>query len=379
MQNVEILAITKNGVGTGLKILESFPEWAVHAPDKFATAYKGNKRVEWYAEPTSAKIASLFERCEGLVCLFSLGATIRLIAPHMKSKKTDPAVLVIDEEANFVISVLSGHIGGANRLAGSIAERLGAQPVITTAADVKGTIAVDMVGRDLGWVIEDDAAVTAVSALMVNGEKIGVYQDAGRRDWYGGGGDTGNRRQLPANVTIYETLEELNRSGAKAHLIISDKIITRHGGGDVHTVVYRPPTLIVGVGLHRDTTAETITGGIRRTLEERGLSIKSVAGLASIRKSRDGSGDVPGLAKAAEDLGVPLTLLARELLAGVNVPNPSRVVQAFEGTPSVSEAACMVVAATVEGGDGSAPCSLVVEKQKFPPDLTVAVARREAV
>ena len=99
-----------------------------------------------------------------MICIFSLGAVIRLISPHLINKKTDPAVIVIDDAATHVISALSGHIGGANELSNELAGILGAIPVITTAADVNHTITVDLVGRDLGWVIDDDAHVTSVSA-----------------------------------------------------------------------------------------------------------------------------------------------------------------------------------------------------------------------
>ena len=358
MEKVSILAITKDGVRTGLDMLDAFPGWELHAPGKFAGTYGSDARASWYTEQTSAVVSRLFAQSDGLVCLFSLGATVRLIAPHIKDKREDPAVIVIDEMRNFVISVLSGHVGGANRLARDIAGRLGARPVITTAADVKGTIPVDMIGRDHSWVIEDGSDVTTVSAHMVNEEKVGVYQDAGRTDWWrdNGGG-------LPANVTTYDTLDALLSSDARAHLIISDR--TDIPGSSASRVVYRPPTLVVGVGVHRDTAPGTIVGGITEVLGAHGLSARCVARLASIRKPAD----VPGLAEAADMLQVPLDLYGRDDLAGVAVPNPSDTVRAYEGTPSVSEAAC------IRAGGGPGSCSLVVQKQKFPPDLTVAVAR----
>ena len=102
----------------------------------------------------------------------------------MKDKKTDPAVIVIDDKTNFVISVLSGHIGGANELTEEIADKLGALSVITTAADVNKTIAVDLVGRKFNWKIEDDSTVTKISALMVNEEPIGIFQEAVNKNWY---------------------------------------------------------------------------------------------------------------------------------------------------------------------------------------------------
>jgi len=111
MDKVAILAITKNGIKIADTIRQSFPSWEVFAPSKF---HDDGISAIWYEEQTSAKIADLFGKYDGLVCLFSLGAVIRLIAPHLKDKKTDPAIIVIDDKASFVISVLSGHLGGAN-------------------------------------------------------------------------------------------------------------------------------------------------------------------------------------------------------------------------------------------------------------------------
>lgn len=366
MQSVAILAITKHGISTGLRLLDANPEWSLYAPEKFAGAHTDREGVRWYADATSAKIAELFAKYEGLVCIFSLGATIRLVAPHMKSKKTDPAVVVVDESSSFAISVLSGHIGGANELTESIAGRLGAQAVITTAADVKRTIAVDMIGRDRGWVIEDDSAVTAASAHMVNEERVGIYQDAGDADWHGD-------KPLPANVTVYDTLGDLRGSDSRAHLIISDRVDAAMAASVVAVVVYRPPSLTVGVGLHYDTASDTIQGGIKKTFEKYNLATKSISRIASIRKPAD----VPGLQEAADAMGVPLVLYDRDELSEIDVPNPSGVVQRFEGTPSVSEAACIRAAGGGDNGSdgGGGSPQLVVEKQKFPPDLTIAVAR----
>ncbi len=348
MERVAILAITKNGVEIGRKIRDMFGGWRLYAPEKFKT---GEPAISWFSEPPAEKIGELFRTSEALVCLFSLGAVVRLVSPHLRDKKTDPAVIVIDDKASFVISVLSGHLGGANRLAEEVAGRLGATPVITTAADVNKTIAVDLVGREFGWKIEDDSAVTATSAHMVNNEKIGVYQDAGERGWWSGG--------LPGNVTVFDSLEEARGSDSKACLIITDRIVEP---GMARSVVYRPKSLVVGIGLHRDTSRDTILGGIQKTFEKYGLSPESISRLVSIKKPRD----VEGLTRAGEEMGVPVQYVERGELAVVNAPNPSDAVRAFEGTASVSEAAALLVS----GG------RLVVEKQKFPPDLTVAVARK---
>lgn len=205
MEKVAILAITKNGVKIASSIKQLFPNWVIFVPSKFQDNITN---ATWYEDQTAAKIAELFEKFDGIVCLFSLGAVIRLISPYLKDKKTDPAIIVIDDKANFVISVLSGHLGGANELTQEIAKKLGSTAVITTAADVNKTIAVDLLGREFGWKIEDDSNVTRISALMVNEERIGVYQDSGEKNWWSG--------DLPKNVTIYDTPEKLRQSGAKA-------------------------------------------------------------------------------------------------------------------------------------------------------------------
>lgn len=349
MERVSVLAITKNGVEMGKEIACHFPAWKIFAPEKLSDSRAG---VAWFAEPVSSKIAQLFRENDALVCLFSLGAVVRLIAPHLGDKKSDPAVIVIDDRANFVISALSGHLGGANELARSMAERLGATAVITTAADVNETIAVDLVGREFGWTIQDDSVVTRASAAMVNREKIGVFQDAGQKEWWKG--------NLPKNVTRYDSMESLIMARPAAALIISDMVFDTI---PENSVVYRPKTLVVGIGLHRDTAAAKIQSCLHECLERFSLSPRSIVKLVSIRKPVE----VAGLAEFAAEAGIPVEYIKREDLAGIKVPNPSDAVKAFEGTPSVSEAAALLAS----GG------SLVMEKQKFPPDLTISIARMQ--
>jgi cobalt-precorrin 5A hydrolase len=348
MENVSVLAITKNGVNIGGKLKELFPDWNIFAPSKLSNE---NKSIIWYSEPTSDKIIELFKNSNALICLFSLGAVIRLIAPHLKDKKTDPAVIVIDDKMTFVISVLSGHIGGANELTQEISEKLNALPVITTAADVNKTIVVDLVGRQFGWKIDDETTVTKISAHMVNSEPIGVFQQTGNTKWY---------KELPKNVTIYDNLEELKKSNSKAHLIISDAIIDNELAQE--SVIYRPQSLVIGIGLHWDTTKDTIREGIEYCLEKFNLSSKCIAKLVSIKKPED----VQGLIDLGKEMKIPVEYVDREELAEIITPNPSSTVKAFEGTASVSEAAAIKVSCG----------ELIVEKQKFPPNLTIAIARK---
>jgi cobalt-precorrin 5A hydrolase len=123
----------------------------------------------------------------------------------------------VDDAGQFAVSLLSGHLGGADRFAEEVARTIGATPVITSASYVTGTLAVDLLGQEYGWQLEADSlAVTRASAAVVNREPIGVYQDAGERDWWPA------NNPLPANVQVYPTLDSLEDSSCAAALIISE-------------------------------------------------------------------------------------------------------------------------------------------------------------
>jgi cobalt-precorrin 5A hydrolase len=143
-------------------------------------------------------------------------------------------------------------------------------------------------------------------------------------------------------------------------LIISDELINYNEILE-NVVVYRPPSLVVGVGLHRDTTKDKIIHGLDASLKKFNLSKKSIARFVSIKKEKD----VIVLNELAEEMNTPLELFDRDELSSIKTPNPSKMVEGYEGTASVSEAAAI----KSSGGN------LIVEKQKFPPDLTIAIAR----
>ncbi|MBI3253946.1 MAG: cobalamin biosynthesis protein, partial [Nitrosopumilales archaeon] len=194
--------------------------------------------------------------------------------------------------------------------------------------------------------------VTKVSAYMVNEEKVGVYQDVGEKNWW--------NKELPANVTIYSTLEDLKKSSSKGYLLITDRMI-QESSIIQDAVIYRPSTLVVGVGLHWDTSKETIKEGLDFCLRKYNLSGKSIAKFVTLKKEQD----VQGLIGLGKEMKVSIEYFEKEELSKMTIPNPSETVLSFEGTPSVSEAAA------IKGSGGK----LLVEKQKFPPNLTIAIAR----
>jgi cobalt-precorrin 5A hydrolase len=344
-----IVAITRHGIEIARRIKQRMSEVEIYVPAKHND---GGNDVFWFSEQSTQLVGKLFKSHDALICIFSLGAVIRMVAPHLVDKKSDPAVLVIDDRANNVISALSGHLGGANVLARLIASFLGAQPVITTAADVNETIAVDLVGREFNWTIENFENVTKVSAFMVNEEKIAIYQDAGERNWW--------HAPLPGNVTIVDSIDKIRSQEFKAGLIISDRLVLDQTIIE-KSVIYRPKSLVVGIGLHWDTSKQTIKSGIDTVFKEYGLSFQSIRNLASINRKAK----VKGLEEFSIEHSIPVEIYEKDTLASVEVPNPSTTVQKFEGTSSVCEASSLL----------SSKGQLLVPKQKLPPNLTIAVSR----
>ncbi len=275
--------------------------------------------------------------CDAIVLFLASGAAVRLVAPLLEDKTSDPGLVTVDDAARFALALCGGHDGGANALAERVAKNLGATPVVTTASDLLGVPALDSLGADLGFRIEKGSDLAGVGAALVAGENVNLVSDC---RWPLG--------PLPENVVLSQNIET-------PLIFISDRL------RDVPrpSVVYRPPSLVAGVGCSRGASAEEILTLLDSSLREAGLSPKSVAALASV----EAKSDEAGLLEAAEKMEVPIHFYSADELAGVRVPNPSPVVESAVGTPSVAEAAVLVSGA-----------SLVLEKRKSAM-ATVAVGR----
>jgi cobalt-precorrin 5A hydrolase len=349
-EKIAVIAITKNGIRIAGVIKKYITNAEIYVPHKF---YNEDSTIIWFKETTQKKISDLFNSYDALICIFSLGAVIRLISNLLKDKKTDPAILVIDDKATFVISALSGHLGGANALSRYIADSLKSIPVITTAADVNKTISVDLIGNELGWIIDNYENVTKVSAHMVNEEKIAIFQDVGERTWW-------DKENFPSNVVMVKDVEHIKDNLYKGGIIITDKIITDNVILS-KSVIYRPKTLVIGIGIHWDTSKDDILNGVKAIFEKNGLSFASIKSLSSIKKKIQ----VKGLDEFSKELQIPLFLFEKEELEKISVPTPSDIVKKFEGITSVSEASSIL----------HSRGTLIIPKQKFPPNLTIAVCR----
>ena len=237
---IVLIAITKHGAGQVKSLAEKLPEADVVVSEKFAPLMAGlSNNLHAYSGPFRNEIASLFSGYDQLVFLVSLGAVVRLIAPHLKSKDEDPGIIVVDDAGQFVIPVLSGHVGGANAYAEKIAELTGGTAVLTTASDVGKTIPVDILGRELGWKVEAPKInITRVSAHVVNEEPVAFIQEAGEKNWWT------RPTPLPSNIHLFERFEDVDLNHFKALLWVTHKEIpeTTWKLLEERLVVYRPKT-----------------------------------------------------------------------------------------------------------------------------------------
>ncbi|MFF5845652.1 precorrin-3B C(17)-methyltransferase [Streptomyces massasporeus] len=299
------------------------------ARDRLAAAWPDRTRV--YEGPVGDAVRTAFAQCEQLVCFLATGAVVRLVAPLLSGKTEDPGVVCVDEGGRFAVSLLGGHAGGANELAREVGDLLGAEPVVTTATD-----AVDLAGLDtLGLPVEGDVA--GVSRALLDGEAVALRADVA---W-----------PLPPLPVTDEGAYTIR---------LTDRLVE----AAEREAVLRPPTLVVGVGASKGAPVEEVLGLVGDALREAGLSVASVAELATV----DAKAEEAGIVEAARRLGVPLVTYSAEELAGVDVPNPSDAPLAAVGTPSVAEAAALV-----GGGE------LLVPKRKSaasPAMATCAVVRR---
>ncbi|MEF2967350.1 cobalamin biosynthesis protein [Paenibacillus sp. M1] len=353
-----VVAITRNGIRLALKLGERLEDSEVYSYAKYGD---GLEQVEGkhylFNGPVKELLPSLFRRYEGVILMFSLGAAVRLIAPLLVGKATDPAVIVIDERGEHVISMLSGHLGGANRLTLRIAELLGSRPVITTASDGQGGFAVDLLGREFGWRADSFAPVKAVSAALVNGEPLAFLQESGERNWLPAGA------RLPGHVRCCSEMEELSQFPITAAILVTDRLLAAEEEAVLpeHTVVYRPRSLVVGLGCNRGTSAEELEVVVKETLADLGLSLLSVRKAATAELK----GDEAGLLSLCAKYGWELELFAAERLNTVTMDRPSEVVFRATGAYGVCEPAALL----------SSGAAGLLQRKRKSGNVTIAVSR----
>ncbi|MGW0821170.1 precorrin-3B C(17)-methyltransferase [Streptomyces sp. NPDC002845] len=307
------------------------------ACERLAAAWPARTRV--YDGAVGDAVRRAFGECDQLVCFLATGAVVRLVAPLLDDKASDPGIVCVDEGGRFAVALVGGHGGGANELAREVGELLGAQPVVTTATDAVGVPGLDT----LGFPVEGDVA--GVTRALLDGEPVVLEAESA---WPLPPLPVAEQGACTIRVTDRE-VEPAERSERE--------------------VVLRPPSLVVGVGASKGAPVEEVLGLVESALGEAGLSVRSIAEFATV----DAKADEPGIVGAAERLGVPVVTYAAEELATVEVPNPSGAPLAAVGTPSVAEAAALV-----RGGELLVPKRKSERADGQPAMATCAVVRRPA-
>jgi precorrin-4 C11-methyltransferase len=356
---IVLIAVTRRGVEKARLLRQRLRAGEVYRPERY-----GPSEDPWestYSGPLSELVPRLFASCGQMVFFLATGAVTRLIAPCLRSKETDPGVLAVGEAGHFVIPLLSGHKGGANAFARTVAGCLGATPVITTASDVIGGLSLDLLEEEFGWILEARRRLKEAALALVNGEPLAVVQEIGRPgEWLG-------ERALPENVTFARDVALLPQHRFKYLIWITDRLAGDNTEAE-RVLWFRPRSLVLGVGCERGISVEALEDGLRRFLLDHCFAHASIGTLVSV----DLKADEPAIGELARQHGWQTAFYSPDELAQVPaVPNPSDVVARCVGTPGVAEPAALLA---------SGSRRLLVEKRVMtstlaPQRMTFALAR----
>ncbi|WP_061246858.1 cobalt-precorrin 5A hydrolase [Leptospira noguchii] len=358
-----VFVITKHGLEIAKRIQAVWQDADLFVSAKFIQDAPSNSKP--LSLPMDKTLRETFREYNCHIFIISVGAVVRMIAPLLENKKIDPAVLCVDDRAKFSICVLSGHVGRGNFFTEKLSKILNNTPVITTASDVSGTLTVDILGREFGWILENpDRNVTKGCAAVVNETKVLFVQEAGEPNWWP------LDKPLPKGVEYSISLNLVRPEDYEILLIATDRnnIPKTHKKHYENSILYYTKTLILGLGCDRNIPFETAENGIYKILDENGFAIQSVRAIATIDLKKE----EPAFLKLSQKYGWELIFFSPEELDRVSqVRSPSETVKNFTGTKSVSEAASLLAS----GAD-----SLLLTKQKYKDtpngkNLTVAISR----
>jgi cobalt-precorrin 5A hydrolase len=340
---IAIWVVTANGLRLADRLRGHWPEAVVHGSRRLAAEALPPEAVIF--DRLTAHVAQRFRCFDGHIFIMAAGIVVRAVAPLLEHKFHDPAVVVVDDAGRFAVSLLAGHVGGANRLAEAVARHLGATAVVTTATDANGRPAIDLLALDLGLAMENPGAVKGVNMALLEERPVAV--------WDPGSLLTPHLGEALRPVALADLPQE------QAGIYVDDRRVPL----PEQVLCLRPPTLAAGIGCNRGTDAAEMAALLEAGLAEAGLSARSLMCIASI----DLKANEPGLGDLARDLGVPLRCYrAQELNQVRHVPHPSAMVAHHVGVPSVCEAAALLA---------TEPGTLIVTKRKSA-NATCAIARR---
>jgi len=300
---IEAIAFSQRGMQLGNRIEESLKETDKDMRLSLARCPEGG---------LAAWTDSAWEKADALLYIGAIGIAVRAIAPHVKKKSRDPAVIVIDELGRFCISLLSGHLGGANKLALRLSEASGAAPVITTATDINGLFAADDWAREQGLAVPYTERIKPVSSRILAGEKLRM------------------RSLYPIEGNIPSCLE---MSEGECDILVS------HLAEDSSALLLVPRIVTLGVGCHKNIELEALEKAFEEMLQKSGCLKDAVFQAASIDLKKN----EPALIEFCERHGLPFrTYSAQELLAVPGEFSGSEFVKKITGVDNVCERAAVL-------------------------------------
>ena len=339
-----ILLISSTGLPTAKTIQKEFGYdiFSLHEEEGFI-----------HIESLDAFLHASFDSYEALIFIGAMGICVRSIAPYIGSKYTDPAVLCVDSTGKTVISVLSGHVGGANELARKVASAIGAMPVITTQSDCVGMWTLDTLARQFDWSVRPqrmNEQITLFTSEKPTALLLSV-RDKGT-DWL--------ERNLPSHVKVFYHEEDINQDDFELFIVVSPVLPQAIR---LPYVWYIPQCVHLGIGLaHQAQPVDRIRQEMEETLVSNGIASEAIMGLATIHEKQD----EPFVKRMAEQY--PVQFYSSDELSGIEVPNPSKTVEKYMKTSSVCEAAALLSSGNDE---------LLLPKTKGA-DWTMAVALDES-
>lgn len=347
-ENIAIILVSEGGLPTARLISHELGD----APVFTTHTLEGCQTFPSYAQ----FMAAHFREYDLFVFIGAMGICIRSIAPFIKDKYTDPAILCVDSTGRFVISVLSGHIGGANDWARRVAAITGGEAVVTTQSDNTGLWALDTLARRFDWrTAASHAEMNRMISLFVGNQPTALLLDVKDR------GTDYLERTLPEHVSVFYRFEDIRPEAFRLIIAVTPFIYT----ADVPILYYRPRVLHVGIGCRRDSAPEGVAEHMAAVMEAHRLSPLAVRSVATIELKKD----EPLFHALAQTWEAEKHVYRADELADITVPNPSQKVFDTTGVWGVSES-------TAQRASGFGP--LVMEKQKgvlsASSDFTLAVA-----
>lgn len=351
-KHLAIVALTTRGAERGMMLITSFSDAHLYAPAKLGLR---GVRTRSFSGDLRTLFADLLNRYDRFVCIMAAGIVVRTITPFLTHKGVDPAVVVLDEKGRFAVSLVSGHLGGANQLAREVAEVTGGEPVITTATDVRGVFALDLLAGRLDCATMDYGLIKRCNYGLLQGETVGIYPDLPETNIPCGKKEA---------VQFYRSRRRLLASDCSHKVIISNKPLDKASlqqekKGALIALI--PRNLVVGIGCNRKTTAGEIEAAVRDVLRRAKLSFQAITKIATVSLKSDEK----GLRAFARTCKLAVAFFTPRQLNAVNCPTPpSRDVLKAVGSGGVCEPAALL---------GAGVKTLLVSKKKRH-NVTVAVA-----